>query len=106
MGLPDLLPLRNVDYVDARANYVLHARSGFAQCGLDVLQRLHRLRIHIPNADDLSVKGEKRPPRVAGINRSLSLDDRGAVLIVGTRRRRGPVVTAVSAFAAICSPMN
>src|SRR4029079_8789689 len=38
------------------------------------------------DADYFSVKGEKRPPRVAGINRRLSLDDRSAVLIVGTCR--------------------
>ncbi len=63
MCLADLLPLRNVDYVDARAYHVLHASSGLPEGGLDVLQRLHRLGIHIADANDLSVSAGRRCTR-------------------------------------------
>ncbi len=55
VSAPDLLPLRDIDHVDARADDVLHCGSGPLQRGLDVSKRLERLHVGIAGAHNLSI---------------------------------------------------
>src|SRR5208337_854869 len=55
VGPPDLLPLRNIDHKDARADYVLHRGSGPLQRRFDIAKRLERLDVSIAGAHDLSI---------------------------------------------------
>src|SRR5438552_7279846 len=56
MRFADLLPVSDVRDEDAGANNIFHAGPSLLQSRLDVLQRLHRLRVGIANADHLSIR--------------------------------------------------
>src|SRR5207247_5787927 len=60
MRCADLLPVSDVRDEDAGANNIFHAGSSLLQSRLDVLQRLHRLRVGIANADHLSIRRSGR----------------------------------------------
>src|SRR5947199_2957824 len=56
MCFADLLPVSDVRDEDAGANNIFHAGPSLLQSRLDVLQRLHRLRVGIASADHLSIR--------------------------------------------------
>src|SRR5947199_6539097 len=60
MCFADLLPVSDVRDEDAGANNIFHAGPSLLQSRLDVLQRLHRLRVGIANADDVSIRRSGR----------------------------------------------
>src|SRR5580704_3213608 len=63
VGTPDLLPLRDVHNIDARAYDILHAGSRLRERALNILERLHCLRLNVPYADDLAIRPGRRGSR-------------------------------------------
>jgi len=63
VGTPNLLPLCDVHYIDARAYDVLHAGSRLRERALNILERLHCLRLNVPYADDLAIRPGRRGSR-------------------------------------------
>src|SRR5258708_6474780 len=68
MGLADLLPLRDVRYINARTNHIFHASSRLFQSSLNVFEDLYRLRVGIAHTDNFSVH--------AGCSRARNVDIR------------------------------
>src|ERR1700745_2231551 len=60
MRFTDLVPVSDVCDEDAGANNIFHAGPSFLESRLDVLERLHRLRVGIANADHLPIRRSGR----------------------------------------------
>ena len=54
VGLPDFLPILDIDDIHPRPYDVLQARTGRVQCSLNIEENLRCLSIRIANTDNLS----------------------------------------------------